>query len=196
MYVITPLYNQVEARSDSELTLYARTLETDYIYFARSYLQPGFSFALILKRTYIEAFITKIIQLFLFLLKNTVFILFPAYIFGAVWSIKKQSFKRALAFIRTIFASGILNTNTVSAISSSEYHCLHFANLIVLINLYTKEILPVRKIPLKSIAHFPELVSHSFPLSIIELKITALPLTYKHTVFILSCVAFNITWYN
>ena len=129
-------------------------------------------------------------------IKNTVFILFPAYIFGAVWSIKKQSFKRALAFIRTIFASGILNTNTVSAISSSEYHCLHFANLIVLINLYTKEILPVRKIPLKSIAHFPELVSHSFPLSIIELKITALPLTYKHTVFILSCVAFNITWYN
>ena len=53
MYVITPLYNQVEARSDSELTVYARTLETDYIYFARSHLQPGFPFALILKRTYI-----------------------------------------------------------------------------------------------------------------------------------------------
>lgn len=62
MYVITPLYNQVEARSNSELTVYARTLETDYIYFARSHLQPGFSFALILKRTYIEAFITKIMS--------------------------------------------------------------------------------------------------------------------------------------
>ena len=31
MYVIKPLYNQVEARSDSELTVYARTLETDNI---------------------------------------------------------------------------------------------------------------------------------------------------------------------
>ena len=84
MYVITPLYNQVEARSDSELTVYARTLETDYIYFALSHLQPGFPFTLILKRTYIEAFVTKIIQLFLFLLKSTFSILFPAYIFGAV----------------------------------------------------------------------------------------------------------------
>ena len=84
MYVITPLYNQVEARSDSELTVYARTLETDYIYLARSHLQPGFPFALILKCTYIEAFITKIVQLFLFLLKSTFSILFPVYIFGAV----------------------------------------------------------------------------------------------------------------